>query len=375
MYIKEKTAANRKEELQRIFNVNDFKYVHKVTNVKKKEKKKKTVLRNLFAFYKPKRNEYRFIFQIINEILKLFNETQLEDFHIKWDEVFKERIEDLETKLHAKRQTNKLNVAGAKSSSEKNVCSPKHWRNVVNSSYSAAKFLFFKHLTFIEKLRQSGVRISVENCEPIAEKFTNKRRFNIVFGLVPAVAFHSNQTANTNKMSISLSTTSDLNVLELRKDEIEHLVIEKLKLILRDSELPNNKRKSKVKRLKRSSFLSHEVPNEYSIKTVRSKTNIVGCHRYLKDLRVIIFVLLILSCTNLQYGKKWIEKQLMNVLDGNVLELINHKLLVLSILDLIMSELPNEDLEVQVPVVKLLSNYILFDYYIIEFFILVYERI
>lgn len=33
LYLKEKTSANRKEELQRIFKISDFKNIHKVTNV------------------------------------------------------------------------------------------------------------------------------------------------------------------------------------------------------------------------------------------------------------------------------------------------------------------------------------------------------
>lgn len=156
LYLREKTSANRKEELQRIFTISDFRNITKISNVSA------SILFVDISLYL-KLISFSFV-QGVNEILKLFSTNQLEDFKVKWSEVFQDRIEEIERSFCsiAKLKDNECSKCEKLSNSK--------WMNAVRSN-SLKKSRLLNQIVSIERLADENrgfhAKISERKLSPV----------------------------------------------------------------------------------------------------------------------------------------------------------------------------------------------------------------
>ncbi|XP_065206562.1 activating signal cointegrator 1 complex subunit 3 [Planococcus citri] len=299
LYVKEKTSTNRKEELQRIFHVSDFKNIYSVTTT-------------------------------VNSILKLFSDRRLEDFNIRWYEVFKDRIEDLESLLGS--DSKGKESASNSFTNNRSFNKEESWKNLkkFNVSNTSDKHIIFKEMLFDEKLNDPAVEMAVEKKECFNGSDVPSDELVTLCINIDLKNDGSNNYAGdsckVNRAFIMCRMPVESVVYELNKNIVQRMLLKKLKKILKNEKLKSRFKDSKkkvVKRVKssnqqRSMFYYDNDANDIQSKT---ESNVIG--------------------------KNWIEKQLRAILSEEVYDSINYKLVVLGILDLIMSTLSNENLESQ----------------------------
>lgn len=212
-------------------------------------------------------NSFNF-FQTINSILKLFSEKRLEDFNIRWNEVFKDRVEDLEVFLNpkfSKKDEHDANISNDKLCVKDNAWITRHTTS--NSSNIANKLALFNDILFIEKLDDPDVEISIEKKECHNGNKINGVPDELVT-LCITVTLKEKKTAGctgdgllTGKTFVICRTSVESAIRDLDIPVIKEMLVKKIKKILKNERL--QLRKTELPRLKQVDKADHQSLSSY----------------------------------------------------------------------------------------------------------------
>lgn len=194
--------------------------------------------------------------------MKLFSEKRLEDFNIRWNEVFKDRVEDLETFLNSKskgkeNETNNL-------TNNRSCNKEESWKTLeqLHVCEISDKFTLFKEILFDEKLSDPSVEMTVDKKECCNVSETQNGNDELIT-LCINVALKNDKTKNCTgdgydvyKTFIVCRMPVESVFHELSKNIIQKMLLKKLKKILKNERL-----KSRYEYPKKKTFRSIKSSN------------------------------------------------------------------------------------------------------------------
>lgn len=206
--------------------------------------------------------------------MKLFSEKRLEDFNIRWDEVFKDRIEDLEVFLNPKgkekgKSDTSFNISKLSVKNDNWKNRPKKLTEPSNSS----KFTFFSEILFVEKLDDPNVEVDIEKQECVNNKIQGIADELITLYITVTLKDNKFQdfTGDGNfikKTFVICRTSVESAIYELNKDIIQQMLLKKVKRTLHTEKLQIKSKKSNFPHKKRipktDKILPYQSPYYYA---------------------------------------------------------------------------------------------------------------
>lgn len=220
----------------------------------------------------------------MNEVLKSLSPQQLEDFRNRWEEVFKNRVEEIENQFCVHQKANTTTYESSVMSQFKSF--PK-FNLYKNSFTNSEKLRLFKDLLCIEKLHCSAkieARITdfellndrfKKNCDFSFEANDNTKIVNINIKLFNdnEIELTSTKSSKLNGGLDSLKTSSEINLIckvlpsYLLKDfssrDAMKLLLKRLKCLFRNKK--NNIRKEKKCEVNKRKYETLSCQNQFSI--------------------------------------------------------------------------------------------------------------
>lgn len=304
-------------------------------------------------------------------MLKSLSPQQLEDFRNRWDEVFRDRIEEIENHFCVHSDSSCKTHETTSFSQLKSL--PKfNWDK--NPQQNPEKFKLFSDILSIEKLAEvkkidpkvTDIELSnhelKQNGNFDSEIDCDTKIVNVEFTLSDADVKKLDGDTDSSTPAHSISqfnlmcrVSPNFFFHEFNYKDAAKILLTRLKCLLRTKRKSIKKLRSYATNRRNKDTVS--CHNQFSFQSdidseggtdAKTKSGAVSIN-YSGSTGMLLSIFIIKPLVYcLQFGKNWIEKQLKNSLDRAVFDAVNYKVVVLSILDFMTSELPNQELEMKV---------------------------